>query len=112
VISGQLSMGHARALLALEQEEDILEARDQVVRKQLSVRDCETLVKKIKSFGKPAKTSPAARPDPNLQRLEDTLKQTLGTQVKIHPRGQGGKIEIGYFSREELQRLLELLGAI
>ncbi len=49
---GRLSMGHARALLALEQEEDILEAGREVIRKKLSVRDTEKLIKKIKKFRK------------------------------------------------------------
>lgn len=111
VTSGQLTMGHARALLALEQDEDILEARDQVVQKHLSVRECEALVKKVKNFGKASKTQVPAPPDPNLQRLEDQLKRVLGTQVKIVPKGKGGKIEINYFSNVELERLLELWGA-
>jgi ParB family transcriptional regulator, chromosome partitioning protein len=112
VISGQLSMGHARALLALEQDEDILEAREEVLKKQLSVRDCEALVKKIKSFGKVIKAPAKSDPDPNLVHLEETLRQVLGTQAKIIPKGQGGKIEISYYSNEELDRVLELLGAI
>ena len=112
VISGQLSMGHARALLALEHDEDILEAREEVLKKQLSVRDCEALVKKIKSFGKVIKAPAKPEPDPNLVHLEAALKQVLGTQAKIVPKGQGGKIEISYYSNEELDRVLELLGAI
>lgn len=114
VVGGQLSMGHARALLALDSEEDILEAREQVVQRQLSVRDCEALVKKIKNFGKPAKKVPAPAPeaDPNLRQVEDKLKQVLGTQVKILAKGSGGKIEINFYDAGELDRLLELLGAI
>lgn len=112
VISGQLSMGHARALLALEQDEDILEAREEVLKKRLSVRECEALVKKIKSFGKVSKPAPANDPDPNLLRLEERLRQALGTQAKIVPRGNGGKLEISYYSVEELERLLQLFGAL
>jgi ParB family transcriptional regulator, chromosome partitioning protein len=112
VVSGQLSMGHARALLALEQADDILEARDEVLKKQLSVRDCEALVKKIKNFGRGVKAPGAPEPDPNLVHLEEALKQALGTQAKIITKGQGGKIEINYYSVAELDRILELLGAI
>lgn len=112
VISGQLSMGHARALLALEQDEDILEAREEVLKKQLSVRDCEALVKRIKRFGKVVKAPAKLEPDPNLVHLEKALKQVLGTQAKIVSRGQGGKIEISFYSGEELDRILELLGVI
>jgi ParB family chromosome partitioning protein len=105
-------MGHARALLALEQDDDILEAREEVLKKQLSVRECEALVKKIKSFGRVAKAPSAPEPDPNLLHLEEALKQVLGTQSKILPKGKGGKIEISYYSAAELDRILELLGAI
>ncbi len=111
VIAGELSMGHARALLGLEDEEDILEARDQVVARKLSVRECEALVKKIKNFGQPSRSKSEPAPvDPELKRLEEELKRTLGTQVRILPRGKGGKVEISYFSAEELERILALLG--
>ncbi|TYO97659.1 ParB family chromosome partitioning protein [Geothermobacter ehrlichii] len=111
VIAGELSMGHARALLGLEDEEDILEARDQVVARKLSVRECEALVKKIKNFGQPSRSKSEPAPvDPELKRLEEELKRALGTQVRILPRGKGGKVEISYFSAEELERILALLG--
>lgn len=110
VMVGRLSMGHARALLALESEEDLLEARDQVQHKKLSVRETEALVKKIRQFGA---ARPKARPreaDPELVHLAGELKRALGTQVKISPRGKGGKIEIAFYSPQDLDRLLELLG--
>jgi ParB family chromosome partitioning protein len=110
VTSSRMSMGHARALLGLEDNADMLEAREQVLRKKLSVRDTENLVRKIKSFGiAPAeKTRPA--PDPQILYLADELQRSLGTQVKILPQKKGGKIEISYFSADDLSRLLEVLG--
>ncbi len=112
VVGGGLSMGHARSLLGLEEEDDILEARDQVVRKKLSVRETEALVKKIKSFGMPDKPKPKPKKEltPELVDLENRLKQAVGTQVRLQPRGKGGKIEIAYYSPEDLDRLLEMLG--
>jgi ParB family transcriptional regulator, chromosome partitioning protein len=110
VVAGRLAMGHARALLALDQEEDILEARDQLLAKRLSVRETEALVKKIKAFGRPAKIGSKPAADPQLVHLAGELKRTLGTQVKIVPKGKGGKIEVSYFSAAELDRLLELFG--
>jgi ParB family chromosome partitioning protein len=104
-------MGHARALLALESDEDILEARAQVVQKRLSVRETEALVKKIKSFGRSApKIKGKSEADPELVHLAGELKRALGTQVKISARGKGGKIEISYYSPQDLDRLLEVLG--
>jgi ParB family chromosome partitioning protein len=111
VIVGQLTMGHARALLGLDEDEDILEARDQVVGRKLSVRECEALVKKIKSFGSlPKSKSEPASVDPELKRLEVELKRALGTQVRIAQKGKGGRIEVSYYSPAELERLLALLG--
>jgi len=111
VTAGVMSMGHARALLALEQEEDLLEAREQVVKKGLSVRDTEALVRKIKNFGRAEK--PAAvksvGDDPEMKHLGERLQQALGTQVKVLRKGQGGTLEIRFYTAEDLDRLLELL---
>ncbi len=110
VMAGRLSMGHARALLSLEEEEDLLEARQQVVQKRLSVRETEALVKRIKSIVGGGRSKPrAGEPDPQLVHLAGELKRALGTQVKIVPRGQGGKIEISYFNPGDLDRLLDIL---
>lgn len=109
VITARMSMGHARALLSLEGEEDILEARDQVVGKKLSVRETEALVKKIRSFGQPAKGKAEKDTDPHLVHLAGELKRTLGAQVKITPKGKGGRIEIAYLSVDDLKRLLGIL---
>lgn len=109
VIGGQLSMGHARALLALEGAARIKEARDQVVKKQFSVRQTEALVKKLK--GGPDKVSARkVKLDPELADLAARLQRSIGTKVNILPQargGKGGKIEISYYSAEELERLLE-----
>jgi len=112
LLGNRLSMGHARALLALETDEDIAEASEEVIRKKLSVRDTEKLVKKIKNFGSAKKPveKVVKEVDPNLLELESSLKQTLGTQVKLAAKGQGGKIEISYHDQLELERLLELFG--
>lgn len=112
LIENRLSMGHARALLALEQEEDIIEASQEIIRKKLSVRETEKLIKKIKSmFGaKVHKPVVAKSVDPNLLALENNLQEQLGTQVKLLPKGQGGRIEISYHDQGELSRILDLLG--
>lgn len=112
VIGKALSMGHARALLSLDEEEDILEARDEVIKKGLSVRETEALAKKIKSFGRTVKPSEKQKreTDPEIIYLAEELKRALGTQVRILPKGKGGKVEISYFSPQDLDRLLEVLG--
>ena len=112
VTVGRLSMGHARALLSLESGARLQEARDQVVKKQLSVRQTEELVKRLKSA---PVTPPRRKPgDPELTEMAVRLQRRLGTQVRIVPQargGKGGKIEIAYYSAEELERLLEWFAA-
>jgi ParB family chromosome partitioning protein len=112
MIEKRLSMGHARALLALDNEEDIREASEEIIRKKLSVRETERLVKKIKNmFGvKSEKSSIVKQIDPNVLELENNLRQQLGTQVKVHTKNKGGRIEISYHDQTELSRILELLG--
>jgi ParB family chromosome partitioning protein len=108
VMVGRLSMGHARALLPLEGGVRLQEARDQVVKKQLSVRQTEELVKRFKSAAPVVGLRPAVNPE--LVEMAASLQRRLGTQVKILPKGRagaGGKIEIAYYSAEELERLLE-----
>lgn len=106
----RLSMGHARALLALDQDEDIIEASEEIIRKKLSVRETEQLVKKIKNFER-AKVSPVNKAvDPNLVALENSLQQQLGTQVRVLPKGKGGRLEISYHDQDGLSRLLDLFG--
>ncbi|AJF07816.1 ParB/RepB/Spo0J family partition protein [Geoalkalibacter subterraneus] len=115
LLKGLLSMGHARALLSLENEEDILEASRELQRKQLSVRETEAMVKKIKSFGRPA-SPPKEKPnketlqDPELKRAQEKIHAALSVPVTIKPKGKkGGKIEITFSSREELDRVLSSL---
>ncbi len=110
VVGGQLSMGHARALLALDGAARIKEARDQVIKKQYSVRQTEALVKKLKG-GTSKSSSRKIKIDPEIADLVARLQRSLGTKVNILPQargGKGGKIEISYYSAEELERLLEI----
>jgi ParB family chromosome partitioning protein len=79
------------------------------VSKSLSVRETEKLVKRTKKAALSPPPSPK-KPDPNILALENSLKQSLGTKVKIVAKKKGGKIEINYFSAEDLERLLERLG--
>lgn len=111
VIEGKLSMGHARALLALEDDALINAATDEVIKKSLSVRETEALVKRLKAppVGAP-RAKAKAENGPELVHLAGELKRALGTQVKIVAKGRGGKIEISFFSPQDLDRLVELLG--
>lgn len=110
VASGTLSMGHARALLALSDEADQRRTARDVIARQLSVRETETLVKKIVEHGRSVKDVARAKPtDVHTRAAEDRLKLLLGTQVRIVRRGTRGRIEIDFVSEDELIRIFDLL---
>jgi ParB family chromosome partitioning protein len=104
----QLSQGHARALLALSGKRQV-ETANKVVREGWSVRQIEKLVAQDKLGKKPLKMK---KKDPDLERVESELKEALGTRVKIKENGKKGKLEIEYFSRDELERLIELFKSL
>jgi ParB family chromosome partitioning protein len=106
VASNALSMGHARALLALNDEAAQLRVARDVVSRNLSVRETEALVKKTAS---PPAEKPAKAPDVHTRAAEDKLRLSLGTRVRINRRGKGGRIEIEFVNEDELQRIYERL---
>jgi ParB family chromosome partitioning protein len=113
VASGDLSMGHARAILGLEREQDQVSTAREVVQRGFSVRDTELLVKHmIERLASPPMPRVHAEPPPvdvHTRQAEDRLKMSLGTRVKIRRKGKGGVIEIEFVSEDELQRLYEQL---
>ena len=109
VAAGSLSMGHARALLALGDEAEQRRLARDVVAKHLSVRETESLVKKIVAGASPS-AMPLPRPiDVHTRAAEDRLRLALGTRVRIIRRGTRGRIEIDFGSEDELIRLYEQL---
>lgn len=115
LINGQLTAGHARAILALEKKEDRLECAKMVAEQQCSVRQTELLVKKIQY-----KRDNPAKPEQDFSReelfkagdikaVQEKLKISLGTKVKLDDKGGKGKIVIEYFSADERERLIEYL---
>ncbi len=108
VSRGTISMGHARALLALDEAQAQVAACRQVVEKGLSVRQTEELVRETR-HKRPSARQKKTTVDPWLQEIETTLKHALATGVRIRPGRRGGKIEIEYYSTEDLERLVEAL---
>ena len=106
VASGALSMGHARALLALADESEQRRMAREVIARGLSVRETEALVKKTDE--QTASTN-AAPVDVHTRAAEDRLRLTLGTRVRIVRRGTRGRIEIDFGSEDELIRIYEQL---
>lgn len=108
VADGRLSEGHGRALGGLPPE---IQARvlDSVIGQELSVRQTEELVRRLRE-PKPVKEETPARPtDPELERVEEELRRALGTKVSLARSRRGGRIVIEYYSDEELGRLYERL---
>ncbi len=109
LINKSLSEGHARALLSIEDMSVQDQIAKQIVNEKLSVRDVEKLVK---NYGKPLKKKPAVNNDYEVfyQEIAEKMKQELGTKVKITGKGDGsGKIEIEFYSNDELDRITSKL---
>jgi ParB family chromosome partitioning protein len=108
VAAGRLSMGHARALLAVVDEAGQRQVARDVIAQSLSVRETEAMVKRLGRTTSTERTAPAG-PDVHTRAAQDKLRMTLGTRVRIVRKGTGGRIEIDFTSEDELQRLYELL---
>ena len=107
VASGRLSMGHARALLALLSEADVLRVARDVVARNLSVRETESIVRKIADGAEPRAPAKPPPTDVHTRAAEDQLRLLLGTRVRIVRRGTRGRIEIDFASEDELIRIYE-----
>lgn len=110
VNSGILSMGHARALLGLKDKNKILPLVEQIIEQSLNVRQVEKLVTSLNE-GKSTKgkRKETKRKDIFILRQEEILREHLGTNVKIEKSKQKGKIEIEFYSNEELEQLIHVL---
>ena len=109
VAAGALSMGHARALLALPTEAEQLRVARDVVARNLSVRDTESLVRKLAEGPEPREAKPPKPVDVHTRAAEERLHLALGAKVRIVRKGAGGRIEIDFRSESELIRVYEQL---
>jgi ParB family chromosome partitioning protein len=110
VASGVLSMGHARAIVALGSEADQRRLARDVIARGLSVRETEALVKHDLDKAQPGRVKKAAaKKDVHIRAAEEQLHLSLGTPVEIKRRGKGGTIAITFTNEAELQRLYEYL---
>ncbi len=106
VEDGSLSAGHARTIAGFDGERRQIEVAEQAVRYGWSVREIEKLARQ--KIGKKRKVKPRQR-DEHARRMEEELSVSLGTRVRIAGTQDKGKIELDYYSRDELDRLLEVL---
>jgi ParB family chromosome partitioning protein len=109
ISDGSLSMGHARALLGVDTSAQQMTAWRTVVSKRLSVRQTEELIRRLKSEKKRPKVTKKTSEDRYFSELAESLSRHFGTKVAIRRTGQRGKVEIEFYSNEDLDRLIGLL---
>jgi ParB family chromosome partitioning protein len=105
VAAGRLSMGHARALLTLEDAAAIRKVAAEAVARDYSVRQVEALVKRLAAGA--GRARPEKRADVHTRAAEEQMRQALGTRVRIIRRGKGGNVRIDFKSEDDLQRIYE-----
>lgn len=109
VSRGTLSMGHARALVGLKDSAMIKQLAKQCIDHEWSVRDLENAVQQLDKKKMETKKSAAKKRDPYIEEVEEGLRERYKTTVKIKESKDKGKIEINFYSKQDLQRLLDLL---
>ena len=111
LLQNRITSGHARAILSLETKEKQKELCSLIIQKGLSVREAEAVAKRWAE--KPKKRTAPDRGkgelESQLKSLQDSLRQRLGTKVRILSKGKKGKIEIEYYSHEDLGRIVEAI---
>ncbi len=112
IVDDMISTGHARALLAIDDEEQQYMLANKIFDEKLSVRETEKLVKALKNPKKEVKKEKQEHTFV-YQNLEEHMKNIIGTKVSVNPKANGkGRIEIEYYSEEELERIYDLIMSI
>jgi len=109
VKSGQLSEGHARALLSLPSAQDQSSLAQKIIARKLSVRQTELEVRKMVSPRLKLRAMAVARRNSHLRAAEEALQKVFGTKVRIRLMGERGRIEVEFYSQVDLDRILEVL---
>ena len=110
LISEKISMGHARALLGLEESKQMETLRNEIVKQDLTVRQTESRVNKLKKGVLDKPITQKVNKDIFTKDLEKDLARRLGTKVNILPKKNGGKIIVTYYSDDDLERIQMLMG--
>jgi ParB family chromosome partitioning protein len=118
VAHGRLTVGHAKAILSIKDQDTQLLASDQVIRRQLTVRAAEKLAQSFLNGasehngepGEPKKAAATREVDIHIRAITNRLREHLATHVAVQHSAKKGKIEIEYYGDDDLQRLLDLIG--
>lgn len=109
IIEGVISEGHGRALLAITDSKLQCELAQNVIDDKLSVRELEFLIRKLKTKSEPSKSKAKRETNPYYKEVIEKLENYFGTKVNVTNKNNKGKIEIEYYSEEDLQRILEII---
>ncbi len=113
LVDEMLTTGHARALLAITDTREQLELANRIFEEKLSVRETEKLIKNLLNPKKKEEVRSDSAEDAIYEKLEDKMKGIIGTKVTINRKKKNkGKIEIEYYSQEELERIIEMFESI
>ena len=111
LLANQLSAGHARAIAGIGDTEKQIQLAEYAINEGLSVREIEKIIKEENAPKKKISRKKAEK-SADVRKVEDDLKQIMGTKVNLNQSGKKGKIEIEYYSRDELERLIEMLKSL
>ena len=109
LITGRLTMGHARAMLALETEKEMEEVRRAVIKQNMNVRQLEFFIRSKKNFAGSKPKEKSASKDIFIKDLEKEFQRRLGTKVEVHPSKKGGKLVVFYYSNDDLSRIRDMI---
>ena len=111
VEEGEISVGHARTLLSIEEPDQQLQLWSKIVKNDISVRRLEKLVKELTEI-KQKQTVKTKKKSVHILKIEDKLRDVFGTKVSVRSKNEGGSIEIVFYSPEDLNRILEIFDKI
>ena len=112
IIEGRISAAHGRTIITIKDENKQIEVCDKIIRNGLSVRAAERLTEKIKDDARPERKKRKPGVNAEIAAVEDELRKIFGTKVNINGKASTGKIEIEYYSIDELNRLIDMLMGI
>ena len=112
LISGKISMGHARALLGLDNAGQMEALRKEIFKQDLTVRQTESRVSRLKQSVSKKPVSLVSKKNIFIKDLEKEFERRLGTKVDIKPAKKGGKLVVTYYSDDDLDRIKDLIGQI
>ena len=112
IIEGRISAAHGRTIITIKDEKKQIEVCDKIIRNGLSVRAAERLTEKIKDDARPERKKRKPSVNAEIVAVEDELRKIFGTKVNINGKASTGKIEIEYYSIDELNRLIDMFRSI